>query len=96
MPQRQRQRRYDEIARLFAVGWSQAAIARQVGVHVITVRTYLLAGGPPDLLARGPKPGACRGDHETHLRERWRGGCRDAKALWGELREAGYCATCAA
>ena len=87
---RQRQRLYDAIVRLAAAGWSKAAIARQVGVHTVTIRAYLLAGGPPDLTARGPKPGACRGDHEAYLRERWRAGCHDAKALWGELREQGY------
>ena len=89
--QQQRQHLYDEMARLAAVGWSKAAIARQVRVSIPTVRAYLLAGGPPDLTARGPKPGACRGDHEAYLRERWRAGCRDAKALGQELREDGYC-----
>ncbi len=54
------------------------------------MRAYLLAGGPPDLTTRGPKPGACRGHHEAYLRERWRAGCHDGKALWGELREQGY------
>jgi transposase len=87
---RQRQLLYEEMVRLAAAGWSQAAIARQVGLHPVTVRAYLLAGGPPDLTARGPKPGACRGDHEAYLRERWRAGCHDGKALWGELREQGY------
>ena len=86
----QRQRLYDEMVRLAAAGWSKAAIARQVGLSIPTVRAYLLAGGPPDLTARGPKPGACRGDHQAYLRERWRAGCRDAKALWQELREDGY------
>jgi len=85
-----RQRLYAEMAQLAAAGWSKAAIARQVGVHTVTVRAYLLAGGPPDLTARGPKPGACRGGHEAYLRERWRAGCRDAKALWGELCAEGY------
>lgn len=61
-----------------------------MGLSIPTVRAYLIAGGPPDLTARGPKPGACRGDHEAYLRERWRAGCRDAKALWQELCEDGY------
>jgi transposase len=87
---RQRQRLYDEMVRLAGAGWSKAAIARQVGLHPVTVRAYLLAGGPPDLTMRGPKPGACRGNYEAYLRERWRAGCRDAKSLWGELREDGY------
>jgi transposase len=78
------------MARLAAAGWSKAAIARQVGVSLPTVRAYLLASGPPDLTTRGPKPGACRGDHEAYLRERWRAGCHDAKALWHELRADGY------
>jgi transposase len=87
---RQRQRLYEEMVRLAAAGWSQAAIARQVGLSAPTVRTYLLAGGPPDLTTRGPRPGSCRGGHEAYLRERWRAGCHDAKALWRELREDGY------
>ena len=86
----QRQRLYEEMVRLAAAGWSQAAIARQVGVHAVTVRAYLRAGGPPDLTTRGPRPGSCRGGHEAYLRERWRAGCHDAKALWRELREDGY------
>jgi len=88
--QRERQPRYAEMARLAAVGWSKAAIARQVGVSIPTVRAYLRAGGPPDLTTRGPKPGACRDDHEAYLRERWRAGCHEGKALWGELRDRGY------
>ena len=88
--QRERQPLYAEMARLVAVGWSKAAIARHLGVSVPTVRAYLLAGGPPDLTTRRPKPGACRGDHEAYLRERWRAGCRDGKALWGALRDQGY------
>jgi transposase len=87
---RQRERLSAEMVRLAAAGWSQAAIARQVGVSRPTVRAYLLAGGPPDLTTRGPKPGACRGDYEAYLRERWRAGCHDAKALWHELRADGY------
>ncbi len=67
---RQRQRLYEEMVQLAAAGWSQAAIARQVGLHAVTVRAYLLAGGPPDLTTRGPKPGSCRGDHEAYLRAR--------------------------
>jgi transposase len=88
--QRERQPLYAEMARLAAAGWSKAAIARHLGVSVPTVRAYLLAGGPPDLTTRRPKPGACRGDHEAYLRERWRAGCHDGKALWGELRDQGY------
>jgi len=88
--QRERQPLYDAMARLAAAAWSKAAIARQLGVSIPTVRAYLLAGGPPDLMTRGPKPGACRGDHEAYLRERWRAGCHDGKALWGELRDQGY------
>jgi len=87
---RQRQQLYDEMVRLAATGWSKAAIGRQLGLHTVTVRAYLRAGEPPDLTTRGPKPGACRGDHEAYLRERWRAGCHDGKALWGELRGQGY------
>ena len=86
----QRQHLYEEMVRLAAAGWSQAAIARQVGVHAVTVRAYLRAGGPPALTTRGPRPGSCRSGYEAYLRERWRAGCHDAKALWGELREQGY------
>jgi len=88
--QRERQPLYAEMARLAAVGWSKAAIARQLGASIPTVRAYLLAGGPPDLTTRGPQPGACRDDHEAYLRERWRAGCHDGTALWGELRDRGY------
>ncbi len=88
--QRERQPLSAEMARLAAAGWSKAAIARHLGVSVPTVRAYLLAGGPPDLTTRRPKPGACRGDHEAYLRERWRAGCHDGKALWGALRDQGY------
>jgi len=88
---RQRQQLYDKMVRLAATGWSKAAIGRQLGLHTVTVRAYLRAGGPPDLTTRSPKPGACRGDHEAYLRERWRAGCHDGKVLWGELRAQGYC-----
>jgi transposase len=87
--QQQRQPLYLAMVELAAAGWSKAAIARQLGVSIPTVRAYLLAGGPPDLTTRGPRLGSGR-PHETFLRERWQAGCHDAKALWGELREQGY------
>src|SRR6476659_1888633 len=48
--------RYEEVWALHAQGWSQSAIAEQVGLHRDTVRTYIQAPSFPERQPRTVQP----------------------------------------
>jgi transposase len=83
-----RRERYEAVAALAALGHSISATSRATGVTRPTARRWLRAGAFPERAAR-----PCRLDalspHAAYLRERWDAGCRDAAALWRELRARG-------
>jgi transposase len=70
-------------------GCSLTAIAAQVGLSRPTVRKYVHAGAFPE---RAPRRTLLRAGSEdtVYLQQRWAEGCRDAKALWEELRARGF------
>jgi transposase len=70
-------------------GCSLTAIAAQVGLSRPTVRKYVRAGAFPE---RAPRRTLLRAGSEStvYLQQRWAEGCRDAKALWEELRARGF------
>jgi transposase len=84
-----RRERYEAVAALHRQGRSISAISRATGVTRPTVRRWLRAA---DLPERAPRP--CRlhalSPHAAYLRARWDAGCRDAAALWRELRGRGF------
>lgn len=70
-------------------GWTKTAIARQLKLDPKTVTGYLQRDTPPDYSRRHPTPAALD-EHQQHLQERWRDGCRNAAHLTRELEERGY------
>jgi transposase len=90
---RPRQDRYrvahEAAVALLARGWSVRASAREVGLARATLAKYLRAGAVPERPPRRTRLSAGT-DHGTYLQARWAAGCRDATALWTELRARGF------
>jgi transposase len=81
--------RYERVVRLRAHGWTQPAIAREVGIGERTVQRWLTAGRFPERKPRRrpPNPFAPYADYLT---QRWTEGCHNATRLWREVCEQGY------
>jgi transposase len=87
--QDRRRARYEQVVALHQQHVSITAISDQVGLSRPTVRKYVRAETFPE---RAPRrtllhAGAA---HTVYLQQRWAEGCRDAKALWQELRARGF------
>jgi transposase len=87
-----RERRHDRylaVQRLHARGGSLRGITRALGVARNTMRRWLRAGHFPECAVRARR--RCLVDRFVpHLECRWREGCRNATALWRELRARGF------
>jgi transposase len=83
-----RQARYEEAARLKAMGTPVKRIAAAIGAERKTVRRWLRAGGLP--LWRQPRRGGILRSYTNHLNRRWNEGCRNAAQLWRELVALGF------
>jgi len=71
-------------------GWTQNAIAAQLGLDRRTVRKYLRASdGPPPRVRRRPRPGVLT-PYLAWLEQRWAEGCHNARHLLRELQAQGY------
>lgn len=89
-PRRERRlSRYERVVARQRAGQSITAIGREVGLCRETVRKYLRAGGFPERAGRRTKLSAGTA-HGAFLQARWEAGCRDATALWAELRDCGF------
>jgi transposase len=82
--------RHREIHALVAAGVSQRAIGIRLNLDRKTVRKYMRAADPDELLGSNPKRGSELDAHLDYLTERWKQGCTCAKQLHLELRERGY------
>ena len=88
--QRDRRRaRYEEVRRLHAQGWSQCAIAEQVGLHRDTVRNYLHAPSFPERQLRTIQPSRLAA-FKPYILERWNAGCHTGMVIVRELESRGY------
>jgi transposase len=86
----QKRQKYFEMVRyLYATGYSQRAIARALGIHRRTVRSYIERETPPDYHKGVPRPSKID-RYESYLRKRWAQGRRDATKLWKEIQSLGY------
>jgi transposase len=85
----QKQAVYQEVLRLRDAGYSQHAIARQVGKSLRTVHRYLRAPAFPERKPRTRPPGQLA-PYRPYLEQRWREGCHNTRQLWRELREQGF------
>ncbi len=72
-----------------ARGLSKSAIARALGIHRHTVQKYLALDAPPERRHTNRSVSILI-PYEGYLLERWRQGCRDARALWREIATLGY------
>ena len=80
--------RDQHVVRLRKLGFSQTAIAEQVGVAHSTVSRWLSSGTFPE---QKPRPRKMELDsHLSYLRERWEAGCHNIAQLYRELVARGY------
>lgn len=80
--------RYQQVVHLRPLGFSQEAIADQVGVAHSTVSRWLNVGSFPEQHSR---PRKMEFDaHLAYLRQRWEAGCHNIAQLYRELGDRGY------
>lgn len=88
-PHDRRRARYDEVCRLYAMGWRIRAIAEQVGLHRDTVRAYLQAPSFPERQPRSRQPSQLD-PFKPYILERWNSGCHTGTTLLREVIAQGY------
>jgi hypothetical protein len=79
---------YTQVVTLQKLGFSQTAIAGQVGIGHATVSRWLGSGTFPEQQPRPRKIGL--DPHLPFLRERWEAGCHNIAQLYRELVAGGY------
>ncbi len=84
-----RHARFEQVVQLSSQGWSQRAIAQEVGLHRQTVAIYLKAGQFPE---RAPHPlrSLAIQPYLEYLRQRWEQGEHKGRLLCEEIRAQGY------
>ncbi len=80
--------RYQQVVTLRKLGFSQTAIADQVGVAHSTVSRWLSCGTFPEQQPRSRKMEL--DSHLPSLRQRWEAGCHNIAQLYRELVARGY------
>jgi transposase len=81
-----KQEQFAQVQALAAQGMSQRAIARQVGLHRVTVRNWLGTNAPP----QRPSRSTVRQEHRDFVRKHWEQGETDLKALHVQLKANGF------
>src|SRR3954468_13467794 len=87
--QDRRDARFAEVARLRGQGLSLKAIARTLGLGRKTVRRWLRAGQAPTW-RHADRGTSILDPYRAYLEERWQAGCRNAAALWRDLKAQGF------
>jgi len=89
MRRARRYARYEQVVQLHTQGWSQRAIAQEVGLHPQTVAIYLNAGQFPE---RAPHPARSHAiqPYLEYLRQRWEQAEHNGRLLFEEIRAQGY------
>jgi transposase len=87
--QETRHERYDQIQELRREGWTQKAIADQVGVSLRTVKRFLSAPAYPERSRRRRQP-RNTDRYDAYLRQRLAEGCRNVAQLYREVKPQGY------
>lgn len=87
--QAEREKRYQQMCDLREQGWTQTQIAKQVGVGVRTVRSWLKAGGAPTWKRRFRRRSVFD-PYAAYVLERWQAGVHDGKQLYEEIRAQGF------
>lgn len=81
---------YEKVWALYRQGWSNRAIARQIGLGRMTVVRYLQALTFPERKGRSDKGRSILNPYKEHLLTHWNAGYRDARRLFREIRRKGY------
>ena len=83
-----RQARFDQVVALRGRGLALDGIAAATGLSRSTVKRWLRRDSVPTW--RKPRRAGILDPHRGYLERRWREGCRNASALWRELRGRGF------
>lgn len=80
--------RYRDVMERVQKGMGQRAVARELGLSRKTVARYTRAGEFPERAPRRTRSGL--DPYRKFIAERWTQGCRNASAIWREIKEKGY------
>jgi transposase len=81
---------YERVWVLHRQGWSNRAIAKQLGIGRMTVVRYLQAATFPERKGRRDKGKSLLNPYKEHLLKHWNADCRDARRLFHEIQCKGY------
>jgi len=81
---------YAEVWALSRQGWSNRAIARQLGIGRMTVVRHLQAPTFPERKGRSDTGKSLLTPYKARLLRRWNAGCREARRLFRDLQHHGY------
>ncbi len=81
---------YEHVWRLHRQGWSNRAIARQLGIGRTTVVRYLQAPTFPERKGRSDTGKSVLTPYKERLLTQWNAGCRDVLQLFRDLQRRGY------
>jgi transposase len=80
--------RFQEVMERIQKGMGQRAVARELGLSRATVAKYARSGEFPERAARMSRSGL--DPYREYIARRWADGCRNASAIWREIKEKGY------
>jgi transposase len=81
---------YEQVWSLHRQGWSNRAIAQQLGIGRMTVVRYLQAPTFPERKGRSDAGKSVLTPYKERLLKRWNAGCREALQLFRDLQRHGY------
>jgi transposase len=81
---------YEQIWARHCQGWSNRAIAKQLGIGRMTVVRYLQAPVFPERKGRSDKGKSLLNPYKEYLLKHWNMGCREARRLFREIQRKGY------
>ncbi|HEY8425789.1 MAG TPA: ISL3 family transposase [Limnochordales bacterium] len=87
--QQRRRERYDQVRTLHAQGLGIREISRRLHLSRATVRRYLTSATVPGTGPRRRRPSQLD-PYRSYILQRWEQGCRNARAIYRELRAMGY------
>jgi transposase len=81
---------YEQVRALHRQGYTGSAIARQLRIGKGTVFRYLRTATFPERQGRSDRGRSLLDPYKPYLLSRWNAGCREALALFAELKGQGY------
>jgi transposase len=81
---------YEQVWVLYRQGWSNRAIAQQLGIGRMTVVRSLQAPTFPERKGRSDTGKSLLTPYKERLLKQWNAGCREALQLFRDLRRRGY------